>query len=71
MKGRHRPGPYHLQAAINAVHPDTPSTLAAAWDTAIKVTTNAAERHFLQGRWRSPCASHRSFDPGGERESSP
>ncbi|MGE5292417.1 MAG: DUF6596 domain-containing protein [Micromonosporaceae bacterium] len=41
---RNHPGPYQLQAAINAVHDD----VAAAYDAAIARTANRAERSFLQ-----------------------
>ena len=45
---RNRPGPYQLQAAISAVHSDAPD--AAAYDAALQLAGNAADRKFLAAR---------------------
>ncbi|MFI6735306.1 sigma-70 family RNA polymerase sigma factor [Nonomuraea sp. NPDC050451] len=51
---RAQPGPYQLQAAINAVHTDGPATdwaqVLALYDQAITLATNDTERTFLRTR---------------------
>lgn len=49
---RNRPGPYQIQAAINAVHSDAPTAAATDWGRSFGSTTSCWRRRRLRW-WRS------------------